>query len=279
MTGKQDHKYSVESTFQRWRRNTRRQMWRTVLGAGCAVLLIGAIGARPSEPGPAPANLAWPPPPERTRILYRHSFSNATDLGWKRAWWRKVADWLMNETDPSALVQPFAVAFDDNWRMIVADVGSHEVKIFDPAKKNVKRIRGYKNKMFGMPLAVAVDDQQNIYVADSAAGRVLKYSPEGKLLAFIGGEEGAFKRPSGLAFDRKNSLLYVVDTVRPRIFAYRADGELVRQFGKRGAGPGEFNYPTFLSVDRQGMLYVNDTLNFRVQVLTAEGEFGSPKKL
>ena len=247
--------------------------WNTALAFGCVVLLASSVGGRPSQPGAAPSTLAWPPPPERTRIVYRHSFSRASDLGWKRVWWRKLADWLMNETDPSVLTQPYAIVFDSQWRMIIADVGAHEVKIFDPAKKNVKRIRGYKKKLFGMPLGLAVDEEDNFYVADSAAGRVLKYSPEGKLLDFIGGEEGNFKRPSGLAFDRKNSLLYVVDTVRPRVFVYRPDGQLVRQFGRRGAGPGEFNYPTFIGVDPQGMVYVNDTLNFRVQVMTPEGRF------
>jgi hypothetical protein len=224
MNGKGDFKGSSLSFFWRRLRHAWRLRWRAALGFACIALLATSVGGRPSQPAPGPTRLAWPPPPERTRILYRHSFSNASDLGWKRAWWRKLADWLLNETDPSILVQPFAIAFDDHWRMIIADIGSREVKIFDPVKKNVKRIRGYKNKMFGAPLGLAVDAQENIYVADSAAGRVLKYSPEGKLLDFIGGEEGAFKRPSGLAFDRKNSLLYVVDTARPRIFVYSTDG-------------------------------------------------------
>lgn len=221
----------------------------------------------------APQRLVWPLPPEPTRIVYRHSFSKATDLGWQRSWWRKVIEWMKNETDPSLLVTPYSLAFDDNWRMIIADVGSREIKIYDPVKHSVKRIRKYKKYTFGTPVAVTVDDDQNIYVADSAAGRVLKFSPQGKLLAFIGGEEGAFKRPSGLAFSRRDHLLYVVDTVRPRIFAYAPDGTLVRQFGKRGLGPGEFNFPTYIAVDRNGLLYVNDTMNFRVQVFSPEGHF------
>jgi DNA-binding beta-propeller fold protein YncE len=217
--------------------------------------------------------LTWPPAPESPRIIYRHAFSRATDLGWDRAWWRKVLDWIKDERDPSLLIQPYSVAFDSNWRMIVADVGAHEVKVFDPAKHNVKRLRGYGKHMFGMPIAVAVDDHDNIYVADSAAGRVLEYSSQGKLIAYIGGEEGAFKRPSGLAFNPADKLLYVVDTARPRIFVYDTAGNLVRQFGTRGLGPGQFNFPTFIAIAHDGVLYVNDTLNFRVQVLTLDGKF------
>ena len=243
---------------------------RNVLLAGICLSAFVIVARAADAPR---RNLAWPPPPEAPRIIYRHAFSRATDLGWDRAWWRKVLDWIKDERDPSILVQPYSITFDSNWRMIVADVGAHEVKIFDPAKHNVKRLRGYGKHMLGMPVAVAVDDQDNIYVADSSAGRVLEYSPDGKLVAYIGGEEGAFKRPSGLAFDPSERRLYVVDTARPRIFVYDTAGNLVRQFGTRGMGPAEFNFPTFIAIGRDGLLYVNDTLNFRVQVLTTNGKF------
>jgi hypothetical protein len=56
--------------------------------------------------------LTWPPAPQNPRIIYRHAFSRASDLGWDRAWWRKVMDWIKDERDPSLLVQPYSVAFD-----------------------------------------------------------------------------------------------------------------------------------------------------------------------
>lgn len=220
-----------------------------------------------------PPVAARPFPPEQPRIAFLHSFSRASDFGWKRSLWRRFVDWAMNETDPSILERPFAVAVDREGRLIVADSGAREVKIFDPRKKSVSAIRGYKGKYFGAPVSVALDDAQNIYVSDSGGGRVLKFSARGKFLGFIGGEEGAFKRPAAIAFNPVNGLLYVVDTVRPRIFAYTPDDRLVLKFGERGSGPGQFNFPTFIAVDREGRLYVNDTLNFRIQVLTLEGKF------
>jgi sugar lactone lactonase YvrE len=217
--------------------------------------------------------LVWPPSPEPTRIEFVHSFSRAGDFGWKRSVWRKFVDWAKNETDPSILRRPFAVAVDARGRLIVADMGAREVKIFDPEKKSVKVLTGYQKMRFGVPVSVAVDDQQNIYVSDSGAGRVLKYSRKGRFMAFIGGEEGAFKRPAAIAFHPGNRLLYVVDTVRPRIFAYTTDGHLVRQFGEPGNSPGQLNFPTFIAVDRAGRLGVNDTLNFRIQFFSADGKF------
>ena len=223
--------------------------------------------------GPKTSLPQWPPAPEPPRIQFISSYSRARDFGWKRPLWRKVVDWAMNETDPSILQRPFALTFDHEGRLIIADTGASNVKIFDPANKSVKVIHQYKGKQFGAPVAVAVDDEDNIYVSDSGAGRVLKYSAKGKLLGFIGGEEGYFKRPASIAFNPVNHLLYVVDTVRPKVFAFSTDGQMKIHFGERGTEPGQFNFPTFIAIDKTGRLYINDTLNFRIQMFSPEGKF------
>ena len=235
------------------------------------LVLPGAVSAQTRRE--APTALVWPSPPEPARIEFVHSFSRAADFGWKRSLWRRFVDWAMNESDPSIFQRPFALAVDAQGRLIIADAGARDVKIFDPQKKSVSVIRGYRGKHFGAPVSVAVDDAQNIYVSDAGGGRVFKFSSRGKLLDIVGGEEGAFKRPAAIAFNPTNRLLYVVDTARPRIFAYATDGRMALKFGERGTGPGQFNFPTFIAVDHEGKLYVNDTLNFRIQVFSADGKF------
>src|SRR5262249_58756503 len=87
---------------------------------------------------------------------------------------------------------------------------------------------------------------------------------------------GELETPSGLAIDRGRSLLYVADAKKHQVLCYAAgDGALVRAIGKRGIDAGEFNFPTNLSVDSNGRLYVTDTLNFRVQVFDGSGSFVS----
>ena len=47
----------------------------------------------------------------------------------------------------------------------------------------------------------------------------------------------------------------------------------VKQFGSQGSGDGQFNGPVNIAVDSEGMLYISDYNNHRVQVFTGNGQF------
>jgi DNA-binding beta-propeller fold protein YncE len=49
-------------------------------------------------------------------------------------------------------------------------------------------------------------------------------------------------------------------------------GTVIRTFGSLGTKPGQFKIPNSLCVDSAGYVYVSDTLNFRVQKLTPNGD-------
>jgi sugar lactone lactonase YvrE len=221
----------------------------------------------------ADSRMVWPQPPDRARIQFLEVFRRQADMGWKTSLWRKFKNWAKAEDDPSLLRRPIAVAVDRSGRILIADIGTRDIRIFDAKKKTVDRIAGYRGKHFGNPVSLATDGEGNIYVSDSGAGRVLKFGANGKLRGFVGGEEGGFKQPAAIAYNPVNQLLYIVDTMRPRVYAYSADDKVIHQFGEYGTGPGQFNLPAAIAIDRQGRLYVNDTMNFRVQVFTPEGKF------
>jgi len=44
-------------------------------------------------------------------------------------------------------------------------------------------------------------------------------------------------------------------------------------WGKRGAGPGEFNTPHSIQVDAKGAVYVSDRENNRIQIFDPNGKF------
>ena len=113
--------------------------------------------------------------------------------------------------------------------------------------------------------------------------QVFKFSPDGKVLLTIGKAGGATGpdqccwQPNDV-ITNDNGEIFISEghgqNQNDRILVYSPDGKtIVRQFGKRGDGPGEFNQPHALAFDRQGRLFVGDRSNNRVQIFDQAGKF------
>lgn len=167
------------------------------------------------------------------------------------------------------LLRPFGVAQDTTGRLLVADPGQHVLHVFDVERRKYQCVKGARKDPLRSPVAVAVDAADNIYVADSERARIDVFNEKGKWQRTLA---GVFQRPTGLAIDNQRRRLYVTDTLRHQVLALGLDGTLQREMGRRGRGPGEFNFPIGITLagDR---LYVVDSMNFRIQALTPEGEY------
>jgi len=119
--------------------------------------------------------------------------------------------------------------------------------------------------------AVVIGTRMNgeILVADAELAKITILAADGTPIQEFGND--ILQRPTGLAVDPVTGYTYVSDTAAHNIKVFDAEGILTMTLGRRGTGPGEFNGPTHLCFDR-GILYVTDTFNTRVQVLTPDGQ-------
>jgi DNA-binding beta-propeller fold protein YncE len=78
--------------------------------------------------------------------------------------------------------------------------------------------------------------------------------------------------PGGLAVD-KEGLLYATHMMKHKVVVYDPAGKVVREFGKLGSAPGDFDQPGGIAFGKDGSLYVADQLNRRVQRLSPKGQF------
>jgi sugar lactone lactonase YvrE len=62
------------------------------------------------------------------------------------------------------------------------------------------------------------------------------------------------------------------------VLKFDKTGKFIKEWGKLGTGPGEFDQPHALAFDSQGRLFVGDRNNNRVQVFDQEGKFISEYK-
>ena len=137
-------------------------------------------------------------------------------------------------------------------------------------------------------LYIAQDDI--VYLADRGAHVALKLTLEGTPLMELGtrghpsdtgctedeGEvlraAGPFNKPTRL-FPSPSGDLYASDGYRnSRVHRFSADGALAQSWGTPGGAVGEIRVPHAVWVDKQGLVYVCDRSNNRIQVFSATGD-------
>lgn len=144
------------------------------------------------------------------------------------------------------------------------------------------------------PHGIDVDHEGNVWVTDCACTgprgqlppdkghQVYKFSSDGKLLMTLGAPGGAagsgyFWQPNDVLV-APNGDIYVAeghssaDTANARILKFSKDGKLIASWGRRGAGPLEFDQPHALAMDSRGRIYVGDRSNNRIQILDQNGK-------
>jgi sugar lactone lactonase YvrE len=241
-----------------------------------ALLLLLALGlaatgcATPQKP----IDLVWPLAPAEPRIRYVDSISSPEDMG--VSGWSRMKQVVFGPEPIKALVKPYGVAVDSSGRLYVSDTAVRLVFVFDfDAPQNEERVAfvGMKKPgRLGRPIGLALDARDNLYVSDATGKKVVVYGPDHEFAAAIG-EFGKLERPAGIAIDNEMDRLYVVDVAAHNVKVYSLGGEFLFEFGKRGAGDGDLNYPTNIALDGAGNVLVVDSMNNRVMIFDRDGKF------
>lgn len=254
-------------------RRVARAMYATTAAAMVA-LLVGC-GSAPVAEAP---RMVWPEPPEVGRIEFVRTLVDDNDLTKDTTASRKLLNFLAGEVaSTNRVLEPMGIAVsDDGHRVYISDFAQLAVFVFDFEKKTSMKIGGEKNALGG-PMGIALDADENFYVAESAGKGVQVYDRTGKHLRFI--TDASIERPIGVAVDSVRGKLYVADTGRAEsqehtIKVFDLQGKLLSKIGKQiGDVEGSFLFPTFITLDAKGNLYVADTLNSRVQKFDPDGKF------
>lgn len=266
------------------RRTPRTLMTAAVFIAGLTSPVLPAEKPRPA-PDRTPVQTVWPPAPDEPRIRYIGVYAGAEDIGAARkARTASLKDALLGKSRAAGggqersngFVKPFGVAADGFGRFIVTDTAQAAVFVMDVERRTFAAIGEHTAQApFRVPVAVTVDADNNIYVGDSGLARVLVFGPDLASKRTIG-REGELVAPSGLALDELRDRLYVVDARKHALLVYElSTGRLLRTVGRRGEGPGEFNFPSAVAAGPDGRVYVSNTMNYRVEVFDADLSYRS----
>jgi DNA-binding beta-propeller fold protein YncE len=210
-------------------------------------------------------SLVWPPPPEQPRIRYVQSYSAASAFTQPTGFFGKLADWILGaERREQWLIQPVGIAVRADGLLAIADPGSHAVHLLDRRANEHRVIVETDADPLRSPVGVAFDTNGWLYVTDSEQGRVCVFDEDGD-------PEFSFKehlqRPTGIAV--AGDTMYVVDTGLHAVLLFDRKGSYLAQFGRRGEGSGEFNFPTGVACDSS--VWVLDAMNYRIQEFAPSG--------
>lgn len=108
---------------------------------------------------------------------------------------------------------------------------------------------------------------------------VTKFSTDGRVLlrlgarGFPGTGPNTFDGPADVA-QAENGDFFVSDGHwNNRIVKFDKNGRYLMEWGHKGTGPGEFDLPHTIVIDRRGRVLVGDRSNHRIQIFTQEGEY------
>ncbi|HUY33778.1 MAG TPA: peptidyl-alpha-hydroxyglycine alpha-amidating lyase family protein [Pirellulales bacterium] len=190
-----------------------------------------------------------------------------------------------------SFVEVAGVATDSQDRVYVFNRGERPVIVFD---RDGRFLASWGEGLFQRPHGIAMGPDGAVYCTDDLGHVVHKFTTDGKLLLSLGtsgrpSETGAvgfdyrtirqsagpFNLPTNVAFAPDGSLFISDGYGNARVHHFSPDGKLLASWGAPGDGPGQFNVPHGVAVDRQWRVYVADRENSRVQVFTRDGELSA----
>src|SRR5579863_8288449 len=236
-----------------------------------------------------PTKLVWPSPPNIARIHWLDYFAGAkidytptANAKPKSSWMDRLAGGQSDEEKinpksfPFQMIGPYGIAIDSKGMVYVADQRVGAIFIFNTETRDCQMIRNGLEAHFGWINGLAIDDDDRLFISDGKMHRVLIFNSKHALENQI--TEGIVD-PVGLAIDTTNRFLYVVDTQQDQVLVYDADTlKLLRRIGTGGKNhflttAGDFGAPQGVAVDKDGNVFVTDTMNNRVEIFDADGNF------
>ena len=197
------------------------------------------------------------------------------------------------------LNHPTGVAVDGAGNLYIADSENHRIRRVD-GSGIITTVAGTGERGFSGdggpaleaqlsgPTGISVDSSGSVYIADTWNDRIRRVGPTGTITTVAGigrgsdsggagpATEALLNWPQGVAVDGSGNL-YIADSGNHRIRPMDSSGVLTTIAGTGQGGFGgdgglaataQLNYPTGVAVDDEGKVYVADSRNHRIRVLT-----------
>ncbi|MCW2766761.1 MAG: hypothetical protein JWO11_2720 [Nocardioides sp.] len=191
-----------------------------------------------------------------------------------------LATFTVAGPDPGTYGGPRELTVGQDHNVYVMDYTGERVVVFSPSGQILRQMPEVPdpapNGGFNQPEGVAVDQTSGqVYVSDTFNHRIQRFSSTGTFQAKWGyrgrGTGDAMDYPRGIAVDRQDRTVWLNNTRSANIKHYTSSGGFLGDFGDQGAADNQFYYSRGISVGTDGRLYVPDSGNRRLKVMSKTG--------
>ncbi len=211
----------------------------------------------------------------------------------------KDSDYTAVEAPNAYLSYPIGIAVTSDGTMYIADTKNHRIRKVD-ANKHILTVAGTgtagwsgdggkaTEAKLNYPMGLSLDPAGNLYIADAFNHRIRKIAVDGTITTVAGRGTPGFSGDNGQAVSARlfypkgahigpDGKLYIADTFNSRIRVVAADGIISSiagngRYGGNGDGGdsryAELRFPNAVAVAADGKVYISDTQNNKLRVLT-----------
>lgn len=198
---------------------------------------------------------------------------------------KPLAEWGTKGAKPGQFNQPARLAVDAQGFIYVTDSGNNRIVKLSPSGKTVATWgrQGVEENAYYTPFGIVPGPHGTLYVTEEGNNRIkIISSKNGSVLeqfGLFGTVPQILGRATGVTVDRQGTV-YVTDEGNGRLQIRSQDGSVLAVLGRRGVATGtqgaalalgQFSSPERVAVDSLGYIYVADTANDRIQVLSTNG--------
>lgn len=220
-------------------------------------------------------------------LLAQDSVVHAKQQGSRIAW---VAQYPSNENEASRkkfgtriielvtgpknslqLSKPLSVVASSPDSIWILDQGNEAIFRVEKKVGEIPHFWEKKYMDFKSLVGLSTFTNNRLLFTDSYLNKIFVMDPAKKEVKPLN-DSILLEQPTGIAWSKTTRQIWVVETKAHHIRIMDESGRTIKMIGTRGTGPGQFNYPTSIWIDKEGTAYVVDAMNFRIQVFSKEGD-------
>lgn len=189
----------------------------------------------------------------------------------KKSIWEPIGNLILGKQDIN-IIKPISLLAFSNDSLFVLDQGLKSIISYENGKIKLPLSKSKRLNSFNSLVSICGFNNESFLFTDSEDNKIYQYFFKSEKVKIVF-DSIEFIRPTGIAYNPATNTIWVVETGLHQITVLSVEGQRIKQIGERGEKNMQFNFPTDIWIDNEGVAYVIDALNFRVQIFNKNGEF------